>query len=362
MNKNNGLSLLLLVAPALFLPGCAPLDWVKKQFGGAAKKEMAETLSGDTSQVLVTIDGKPAVTVNKLEKEFDKLVQENPQLKQLVPYMPQIKKNFLSGLVSQELVNYWVSQNSIDEKSDYKQEMERTLEQARRAVNAKFFSKAHPVNVTKAEVKEFYEKNKDTMPELLVSRGGVKTKAVAFEKQDVAKDFINKIKEAKSIEKAAKQAEVEKRLKDFKLVNQDTPSIDTELRKKVVAVKSVPVVDMVKGEDGKFWVFYATKREQAEYQPFEKVKGSIEQHLTNQKNQETLEKALEELKKEYNVEVDESYFKAQEEEASAKAKQAAEKAKKAQEKAKPAAEKKQKKPAGDKKEAAQKAAPAAKAA
>lgn len=355
MKNAKHLSLLLLVVPVVFLPGCNPVEWARQQFASESTTVVAgKDLSGDTSEVLVSIDGKPVITVASFEKEFDKVLQENPQLKSILPFMPDIKKNFLNGLVNQELVDHWVVKNNIDSNIDYKQEMDRMLEQVKRMVNTKFFSDAYPAEVTPAEVKEFYEKNKDVLPDLLISRGGVQTKAIMFDKEDAAQDFLKKVREVNDIDKAAKAAGNEKNVRDFKMVHPQSIGIDVALRGTVVDLKKLPSAGMIKGDDGKFWVYNATEREETKYQPFERVQAGLEQHVLKEKRMKAIEKAIEGLKKDYTVEINEEYFKKQDEAAAKAAKEAAEKMKRNQQAA-------QKKAAVDQK-AAQPAAPVARTA
>ena len=53
---------------------------------------------------------------------------------------------------------------------------------------------------------------------------------------------------------------------------------------------------------------YASSKEEQKYRTFEELKGAIEQRLTAKKQEEAMEKAIEQLKKDYKVEVKEDYF------------------------------------------------------
>ncbi len=44
--------------------------------------------------------------------------------------------------------------------------------------NTRYFMQSLTVSVSDGEVKKFYEENKESIPNLLVSRGGIETKGV----------------------------------------------------------------------------------------------------------------------------------------------------------------------------------------
>ncbi|PKN03384.1 hypothetical protein CVU75_02485 [Candidatus Dependentiae bacterium HGW-Dependentiae-1] len=301
------LSVMLLVVPVIFLTGCKPWEWLKGHLGKKAGTEVV----AEGNEVLVTLRGKPLMTAQKFEQEFNKFLEENPQYKAALSFMPDLKKDVFMGMVNQELVDFWAKDSKADQKTEYAQDMERMMTNAKHIVNSKYFGEMHPVKLTDEELKEFYDKQKDVLPDLLISRGGVKTKAISFDKQEAAKNFLEKMKEFKDLDKTAKALNLAKNVRDFKQVHQFTMGIDTALRDKVLELKKFPAHDMVKAADGKaFWVFVATAKEDAQYQPFEKIKAGLEQYVTHEKRKKVIGEALEQLKKDYEVVISDEYFKA----------------------------------------------------
>ena len=65
---------------------------------------------------------------------------------------------------------------------------------------------------------------------------------------------------------------------------------------------------MIKVNDNSFYVVYASKKEEPKYRSFEDVKGSVEQRLTAEKQGEALEKAVEQLKKDYNFTLNKEFL------------------------------------------------------
>ena len=148
------------------------------------------------------------------------------------------------------------------------------------------------------------------MPEAVVSRGGVNATGVSFTKEADAKAFLEKAKgKGATLDKVAKENNLGDKYRDFKLVNAMSIGVDPVLRDKIVALKKFPALELVKVNDNTYWVVYAASKEEQKYRSFEEVKPVIEQRLTGQKQEKAMEKAMEQLKKDYNVVINEDYFK-----------------------------------------------------
>ena len=289
----------LLLVPVLFLPGC----FEKDEKETPAVEQVADVADG--SEVLMKIDGKSRITLKSLDDEFNRLLEESPQLKQVLPFMPDAKLNFFQGMVSQEVIDEYVRREGIDSSSAFQNELAKTIEQVRRILNQKYFSERHPAQVTDAEVKKFYEENKDKLPDLLISQGGVKAEGVSFAKEEDAQAFLAKLKETKqSVEQLARQEGVSDNYRDFKLVNNQSTGIDPALRVKIVSIKSLPGSQQFTVGD-LFWVVQATEKKESQYRPLDQVKPNLEEYLKKQKQMEIFEKAIDSYKKTYNVETNE---------------------------------------------------------
>jgi len=294
-------ALALLLVPMVLLPGCGWLDYLR------GKKESAE--GGKT---VVTMSGDVVITTKSFEAEFDQLLEENPHLKSVLAMMPAAKKNFLLGMVNQQIVDKWVADNKVDQKEAYAKELDRMMRSVKRMLNTKYFGLEHPVQVGENEINEFYDKNKDSMPDLVVSRGGVKAVGVSFEKEADAKAFVSKVRELKDITKAANVAHVNKNLRDFKLVNSQSLGMDAALRDKIVSLEKVPTVELVKVSDKSFWVVSATAKEASQYRPLEQVKAGLEQYVAKEKRMEMFDKEITQLKADYKVVINEDALKPEE--------------------------------------------------
>jgi hypothetical protein len=311
MNVRQGFfSLSLLVLPLVFLPGCKPLDWFKDSSTSTNQASSGPAGQALSDDVLVTINGKPVVTVESYEHDFDQLLEENPQLKQVLPFMPDARQNFLQGLANQEIVNLYIADRKIDQRPEYKKDLERMQRSLVRVLNTKYFAAEHPVKVSDSDVHAYYDTNKDKMQELVISRGGVQAMGVQFEKEADAQAFMNKVKgKSAQFMDIVKEQKLTDKVRDFKLVNKQSVGIDPVLRNKIASITSVPMIELVKVNDKTFWVINATALEEVKYRSFEEVKEPLRGLVEREKTNEALQLAIEAIKKDMNIVVNEDYFK-----------------------------------------------------
>lgn len=314
--KYKKISLFALFSLAL-LPGC---DWL------GSKKDATATNAGpiaadDASTVIVSIDGKPVITEKRLQQIIEELVEMQPQYKVMLQMMDrkQLEQNIVDGLVKQEIIDHYIAVNNLQDTPEYQAKMDRVMKMAKQMVNAEQFTKNIKVNIGDSEVKEFYEKNKDVMPQLLISRGGVNAVGVEFDSEADAQAFLAKAKAefGGDLKKAADKLAKSDRFKDFKLVNSQSVGIDPTLRQKISAIAKAPTTEVVKLSKDKVWVIKATEKEDAKYRPLEQIKDDLKAFLEKEKLQERINEEIEKLHKNYKVEMNTEYFKPEEKEAEA---------------------------------------------
>lgn len=333
MKKNtvrNVYKIALFVFPLAILPGCGAVDWVKEKLGMSKPQTMMEEMSTsvaeqdmypdtekktrngmtesvDEAEVLVTLGGKPMVTIKHLEEELEQLIAQYPELKQVLPMMPDAKRNLLMGMLSQIIVDEWVARNLHNKDPEYTNEAKRMSREAQRVVNQKHFSKHHPVEVSDSEVKKFYDKHKDMMPDLMVSRGGVNAVGVKFDDQEDAQAFLAKAKAGNLSDAAAGQG-LAARVREFKEVGQHSPGIDQAVREVLMNMSTFPATEMVQvGDD--FWVIQGLSKQDQKFKPFEEVQDMIKPAVEQEKRMEHLEGLIDKYKKEFDVEVNEDAVK-----------------------------------------------------
>lgn len=311
-------------AVLILLPGCAALDWFKNKT--APEQSVSVPVTENVTielptpqasfqpvqgQVLVSVDGVPVITVESLKAEKDKLLAANPQLKAMMAFMDpqQFDQNLLDGLTNQVTVDKWIIQNGVANTQNYKNELQEGYKAIERMVNTKFFSESLKISVSDADVRKFYDTNKDLMPNLIISRGGTKAMGVQFDQEQDARAFADKVRARRGdISAAAKEAGIATdRVKDFKVVGDQTVGMEAALHSAILGMKSVPGVEVVK-VNATWWVVGATERQESKYQPFEQVKAGLKAAVEKEKRAEMFDQAIERLKQDYKVVVDQNYF------------------------------------------------------
>lgn len=295
-----------------FLPGCALLDMFKG--GGESSAQQSSSADGQvgmTGEVLVSLKGRPVITSDTLAIEKEKFFKSNPQFAEALRHMnpKEFERNLLEGLIGQCIADENIISHKIHESEQYKTELKEIQKTMERMLNAKFFNEKVTVSIPDSEVKSFYDLNKDKMQGVLISQGGTAAQGIEFDNAVDARAFLTKAKSApKNYQKAAQEEGLTAKIKDFKLVNPQTVGMDDVLRDKIVAIKSVPTIEMIEA-NGKHWVVAATAKEDAKYIPYEQIKDRLKQQLEQNKRVELLEKKISELRKEYGVTVNEEYFR-----------------------------------------------------
>lgn len=312
MKKN--LYIALALSPILLLSGCKPSEWFKC---GCDKKETTSSRKkgrtvATTADWVVKIGDDVVVDGSEFKDEFNMLLEEKPQIKQMLPMMPNLEKDFARGLGNQEVVSRFIEDKQIDQKPEYlarKAKMEKAVTQI---LNAEFFAQAfETTKLSDADVKKFYEDNKDSMQGIMISRGGVNSVGVAFDKKADAAAFLNKAKAAGkglNLERLAKEAGLGSKVRDFKLVHDQSFGVDPVLRTKIMSIKTAPAVEMVALNDKSFWVVHATSKEATKYRAFEEIKEDIKNIAEQTEKGKQLQQELETLTKSYGLELNEQFF------------------------------------------------------
>lgn len=319
----------LLSSVLVIAPGCSTLDWIQEKLGStstgqissstqeqpsASARTQTSAVTAPTGDVLVSIEGTPAITVQSFEKDFNTLLESNPQVAQVMQLYPDLKEKVFEGLVNQKIENYYIEKNKIDETPEYKEQLHNLIESSKQLLNDAFFTKKFPATVSDSDAKKFYEENKAQIPDFIVSWGGVNTQGVSFDSEADAKSFLDKVKgKSKDFEKLAKDAGFGSKFKDFRLINPQSAAVDKEIRSKVAVFSSFPTIEVVKGADNKFWVINASSKEEAKYQPFEQVKQVLKDHLQKEKQDIKKQEEINKLKTAYNVQINTDYFQKEKE-------------------------------------------------
>ncbi|HTM06178.1 MAG TPA: peptidyl-prolyl cis-trans isomerase [Patescibacteria group bacterium] len=311
MNKNTLFIILIIVCLAVAGYFYNKRVTVFSNQGSQVSSEM-DTGAAETTlpgKPLVTMNGKVIITVDSLELEKEKIFQANPQLKKLSAYM-NINQSLLYGLTSQAVMDQYIQESGIKNTDSYKIELEAAYKDVLRMINTKYFSQKYPSNVPETDVKKFYEENKDLSPNFIITKGGVRATEVLFDQEAQAIAFAQKVKtKGGNVLAAAQENGIdESKIKDLRLVHDQSIAIDQSVKDAIMGMTQFPTVLTVKTTENKYAVVVGTGREETKYRPYEQIKDQLKEYLDKEKQAEAIEKAIEELKKTYNVIVDESFF------------------------------------------------------
>ncbi|MGE0206622.1 MAG: hypothetical protein AB7R69_02120 [Candidatus Babeliales bacterium] len=307
MNKKI-FSLSALVTSLIVLSSC---DWGKKE---EVKKETSstaqESTAAPTGEVLLTINGKPAITTSQFEEYKNSVLDAQPQLRQLMAFMPDAEMELFKSMANEIMLKNWIEKHGIDKRADYQKDRRMGQEFLDRQLAIKYFQQEYPkmakVEVTDAEARKIYDEKKETTPELMISQGGITIELVEFKQEAPAKEFFEKVKEAgKDFMQVAKDAQLKP--KEIKGVNGQSFEVDGAVREKVTKMSRLPATELIKGKD-KFFVVRAVVKDEAKYVPFEQDKEPIKQQL---KAQKLFTEELDKLRKDFDIQENNAFFEKQ---------------------------------------------------
>lgn len=313
------------VASLVVLGGCdffSKKDTPKKKTHAAAQVQ-ADVAKVSEQETLLSIEGKPVITVAQFEDHLKKIIEANPQASQMLDAVPDMKYNIFSGMASQELLKTWVRKSDIVETAEYKQDLEMMHKLVEFELARKYFQEdlEKNVKISASDVKKYYDSHKASIPDLVISPAGVKSVGVSFDNQAKADAFAAQPEIEKNFKQLAQSQGSE--VVDFGLVTDYNLDVDKKIREKVTKAFKTPSIMKVEGDDKKFWICLVTEKQQAVYRPLAEVQDGIEQALKSEKLQMLFGHKVEALRTVYHTEENRSYFgKAEAEELLAQAEEA----------------------------------------
>ncbi len=322
------LNKLLLLSVVALLPGCNNPFAMKKETSGCVScdqhgpvvEEEEVVIAGMSPELLkepvVTFGGQTAATGKDYEKNIQLIMEAQPALKDMLPYIPEENQNemyaqILDAMALEKTMLRWVQESGIDQTPEYRKNAARVHEAVDRDLALRAFENelAKEITVTDDEIKKYYEEKKDKepafqRPPFLVTPSGVKAKGIEAANEKEAQELAEKVKQS-SIDQVAKDAK--KKVTDYGLVNSQS-TIDTQVKDKILGSKTFPSTDVVKGADGKYRVVAITSKQEAQHADVGQVKDAVKQIITGKKFNELHAKKMEDLKKKYKVEVNKEYL------------------------------------------------------
>ena len=237
----------------------------------------------------------------------------------------QLDRNLAEGLMNQVIVDRYIGEHGFHQDPAYKKELRDGIKAVERMVNTKFFTQSFEVNITDAMIRKFYDENKDAMPHLIVSRGGIHAMGLSFDNEAAARSFADIVKtQGNDIKKAATTQGKQDQVRDFMTVNQQSFGVEPELKNKILAITTYPSVQVITLKDGLSWVVVAQSKEATQYRPYDEVKADLKDYLEKEERAKRFDDEMNKLKKQYNINMKEEFFGTPEEQAAQAAEEAAE--------------------------------------
>lgn len=304
MDKKGFLSIVVLLLTIGMLPGC---KWFNGNKNGSTCVECASCPGAsvkDTSEVLISVDGEPALTVKKFEDFINQMAESNEQVKLVRQIMPDFDQQLFEMKQREIIINKWAEKEGIRNSDEYRKKEKMIIDSVRTQLDTEEFFKKFKAEPSEDEIKKYYDENKDKDPRILAAPAGVTAMGVSFRKQEAANDFASKVN-AKNFEKIAKDQKLS--VARFGVVTSES-MIDNNVKNELMKLKDFPVVKVVKGEKGKFWVIFAKSKEKSQFRPYEQAKEMIKRILLPKKMEEIIKDELPKLKSDFKIVENKEYF------------------------------------------------------
>lgn len=267
-------------------------------------------IATDKNAILAEVGGKK-LEAKVLEEQIANLP---PQMQMMVVQNPQIKKQFVERWVDTNLLALEAQKTKLDQDPSVKNKLEeaKTFILAQEYVMKEIEKK---INVTDADVKAYYDKNKAefTEPES-VKASHILIKVPQDADEKAWKDAETKIKDIKKkLDGGADFANLAQEMSDdpgSKTKGGDLGFFSKgrmvpEFEAAAFALKPGEVSQPVKTPFG-YHLIKVFEKKDAHEKSFDEVKDHVQQNLLNQKRREALDSLLLNLKKQYHVKINET--------------------------------------------------------
>lgn len=280
-----------------------------------------DAVGSDSSDVLVSIDGKPLLRLNELKQQISDICAHDQNSAIYAQILPDFEERFFEATYPTTIFAEWAERTNLVANPEYKKKLDLMIRNAKKILAQEAFIQAHVGEVKEEDIKNYYDENKDKDPRLMAKAGGAEVKVVKFTQDALARDFLKKV--------SAKSGNFDGVAKDAKLKVVDlgkvtvASQIDGAIKDKILGAKA-PVTFVAASSDGKeFWAIKVSKSESAQYRPFEQIKDGLHEVVAMKKINETLGRVVPEYEKKYGIKVDRSYFERKRKEIQQKQQEAA---------------------------------------
>ena len=153
MEKNNqkkvfAATLAVSIVGLGLLSGCG---WFSKDKQGATESSVAN--KGD---VLLSIDGKPVLTVEEYEEQLEMARQAHQEIDMLLQMMPNAEKEYIfQGIMTGKIMKEWAAKEGIDKSPEFLKQQAQMHDAMDLNLYMKAFYDKHPLHIADSDVTEF---------------------------------------------------------------------------------------------------------------------------------------------------------------------------------------------------------------
>lgn len=255
------------------------------QSGTKSGESKSDTSKG--GQVLAEVEGS-TITTNDFKREVKNL----PEYLKAMAETPQGRKEMLDTMVIRELILKQAAKDGLDKGPELEEKLQDLKK--RLVVEAYLKKKVEAESqVSDADLKKFYEQNKDKFkaPEQ------IRASHILVKTEKEAKDILAQIKAGGNFEELAKKNSVDSSsAKGGDLGWFGKGTMVPAFEKAALALKEGQVSDVVKSDFG-FHIIKLTGKRPAGIRPFDEVKDQIKAAILPSKQQEVFQKIKDDLKK-----------------------------------------------------------------
>ncbi|RBP37430.1 peptidylprolyl isomerase [Garciella nitratireducens] len=211
---------------------------------------------------------------------------------------PEGQKRLLTELINQELFYLEAKDQNLDEDQSFVQSLEQLKENyLKQFAITKLLAN---VSITEDEIKKYYKENQDQF----ITPKSVQAKHILVQKEEDAQNILQEIKEGSiCFEEAAKKySTCPSKARGGDLGYFHKGQMVPEFEKAAFNMEKEDISDPIKTQFGYHIIKLIDKKEQ-KTRDFEEVKPELEQMVLRMKQQEVYLKKIEELKKNYLIEM-----------------------------------------------------------
>ncbi|MCX7965935.1 MAG: peptidyl-prolyl cis-trans isomerase [Syntrophorhabdaceae bacterium] len=255
----------------------------------------------DNSKVLATIDDEK-ITINEFNKELDKI----PINMKMMVATQTGKKNYLEKIIMKKLLLKEAKKENIEKEADFQERLKEIKEQL--LIESLLKKKINvDAQITEADLKEYYEKNKESFKR----EREINTRHILLNTAEEARQIKEKIAKGEDFAELAKRYSIDPSAKanggeiGFHPKGTLLPEYEAAAFK---LTKVGQVSDIVKTKFG-YHIIKLEGIRPPSYVPFEEVKDFIKQKIAQEKQTQALEKYITNLKSTAKITINEDLLK-----------------------------------------------------